>query len=199
MNAQARNTHRKLIDAAHALIWANSYAHVSVEDICRKAGVRKGSFYHFFPTKSDLAAAALKDKWATGCATFDAILANPHGPRAQLRALCQEIARKQQEALEATGTVCGCPYATLGSEMSGDNQALRALSSEMSESFRGYFERLLKAAAKAGDIPARHLRETAREMHIYTIGAMMEARLTDSLAPVGPALYKALARISRLA
>ena len=57
------NTKRKLIDAAHTLIWANSYTQVSVDDICREAGVRKGSFYHFFPSKSDLAAAALEDCW----------------------------------------------------------------------------------------------------------------------------------------
>ena len=50
-------TKRTLIDAAHDLIWANSYAHVSVEDICRKAGVQKGSFYHFFASKAELAAA----------------------------------------------------------------------------------------------------------------------------------------------
>ena len=57
----------------------------------------------------------------------------------------------------------------------------------------------LRRAAKAGLISSKGLRDTAREMHIYTIGAMMEARLTDSLAPVSLPLYKALARIGRLA
>jgi Bacterial regulatory proteins, tetR family len=44
-----------LIDAAFELIWTNSYGAVSVDDICRAAGARKGSFYHFFRSKVDLA------------------------------------------------------------------------------------------------------------------------------------------------
>ena len=35
--AAKQPTRQKLVEAAHALIWANSYAHVSVDDICRAA------------------------------------------------------------------------------------------------------------------------------------------------------------------
>ena len=191
-------TRRKLIEAAHGLIWANSYAQVSVEDICREAGVQKGSFYHFFPTKSDLAAAALEEKWRHGCETFDALVSKHGDPRAQLQAICREILTKQQEALSSTGMVCGCPYATLASEMSGNNEALHHLSEKMAESFAGYFEKLLKSAVKAKLIPTTGIKRTAREMHIYTLGAMLEARLSNHLRAVGPDLYAALLRLSRM-
>ena len=190
------NTKRKLIEAAHALIWANSYAQVSVDDICKAAGVQKGSFYHFFPTKADLAAAALEDKWSAGCETFDGIFIKHASATAQLRAVCKEILAKQKCGLEETGAVCGCPYATLASEMSGDNETLFQLSEQMSESFRGYYERILKNAAKEKLIPASNLGRTARSMHAYTLGAMMQARLSNSLTSVGKDLELALLRLS---
>ena len=42
---------RKLLEAAIDLIWKSSYGAVSVDDICAKAGVNKGSFYYAFKSK----------------------------------------------------------------------------------------------------------------------------------------------------
>ncbi len=39
----------KLLQVAFDLIWQQSYGSVSVDDICERAKVKKGSFYHFFP------------------------------------------------------------------------------------------------------------------------------------------------------
>lgn len=193
----ARSTTReKLIEAAHELIWANSYAHVSVDDICRAAGVQKGSFYHFFPTKHDLAAAALEDHWQQSQPKLEEIFAHHLTPQQQLSALCGEVLRKQEESLAATGKVCGCPYATVGAEMSGSNESLRALSEQMTERFCGYFERLLAHAARTGLIPKTGIKQRAREMHVYVIGAMLQARMTNSLQSVGKPLEAALFRMS---
>jgi len=41
-------TKDKLLQVAFDLLWDNSYGSVSVGDICERAGVNKGSFYHFF-------------------------------------------------------------------------------------------------------------------------------------------------------
>ena len=49
---------RKLLDAALHVIRAQGYAGTSVEDICNDAGVTKGSFFHHFKGKDDLAVAA---------------------------------------------------------------------------------------------------------------------------------------------
>jgi TetR/AcrR family transcriptional repressor of nem operon len=45
------------------MIWESSYGSVSVDDICTKAGVNKGSFYYAFKSKSDLAVAAFERHW----------------------------------------------------------------------------------------------------------------------------------------
>ena len=191
-------TRQTLVDAAHALIWANSYAHVSVEDICRKAGVQKGSFYHFFPTKADLAAAALEDHWKEAQVKIDRIFAENHTPQAQLHAICQEILRKQKDSFEATGKVCGCPYATVGAEMSGNNEVLFHLSQNMAERFLKVYERILEQAAKEKLIPASGIKERAQEMQTYGLGAMLQARMTNTMTPVDKPLKTALFRIAGL-
>ena len=50
----------RLTEAAMDLIWENSYGATSVDAICERAGAKKGSFYYFFKSKSELAAAALR-------------------------------------------------------------------------------------------------------------------------------------------
>jgi TetR/AcrR family transcriptional repressor of nem operon len=49
----------RLLDAALHVIRAQGYAATTVDDICRRAGVTKGSFFHHFKSKDDLALAAI--------------------------------------------------------------------------------------------------------------------------------------------
>lgn len=49
----------KLLDAAMYVIRAKGYAAATVDDVCLKAGVTKGSFFHHFKTKDELALAAI--------------------------------------------------------------------------------------------------------------------------------------------
>ncbi len=46
------------MDAALALIRQHGYASTSVEDLCQRAGVTKGAFFHHFKSKDALAVAA---------------------------------------------------------------------------------------------------------------------------------------------
>lgn len=189
-------TRDRLLQAAHSLIWANSYAHVSVEDICRAAGVQKGSFYHFFPTKADLAAAALEDHWAHTRPKVEEIFTSKKNPKQQLKAICEWILREQTESFESTGKVCGCPYATLSAEMSGQNDALFTLSRSISSYFLGYYKQLLRNAAAAKLISTAKLEQRAQEMQVYVLGAMFHARMTNTLDGVGKPMEQALMRIA---
>ena len=63
----------RLMDAAMDLIWENSYGTTSVDAICERAGAKKGSFYYFFKSKSELAAAALEADWNKKRAEMDSI------------------------------------------------------------------------------------------------------------------------------
>src|SRR3984957_4825996 len=48
----------KLIDAAISTIREKGYAGTSVDELCARAGVTKGAFFHHFPTKDSIGVAA---------------------------------------------------------------------------------------------------------------------------------------------
>ena len=64
MNAQAvksqasHSSKTKLLDAAMTVIRIKGYSATTVDDICHAAGVTKGSFFHHFKSKDELALAA---------------------------------------------------------------------------------------------------------------------------------------------
>jgi TetR/AcrR family transcriptional repressor of nem operon len=67
---------QRLTDAALDLMWENSYGTTSVDAICERAGAKKGSFYYFFKSKSELTVAALEAEWEKNKANMDALFSN---------------------------------------------------------------------------------------------------------------------------
>jgi|SRR5688572_22114000 len=58
MAESAENSRTRLLTATIDLVRANGYAATRVDDVCAAAGVTKGSFFHHFASKEDLAIAA---------------------------------------------------------------------------------------------------------------------------------------------
>ena len=54
-------------------MWENGYGATSVDAICDRAGAKKGSFYYFFKSKSELAAAALEAEWNKNRVHMDSV------------------------------------------------------------------------------------------------------------------------------
>src|SRR5271166_5138895 len=70
MTTETQHTSKtKLLDAALHVIRAKGYTATTIDDICHKAGVTKGSFFHHFKSKDELALAAAS-YWATMTAGF---------------------------------------------------------------------------------------------------------------------------------
>ncbi len=70
--AQARNmapAKQKLLDAALAVIREKGYVATTVDELCARAGVAKGSFFHHFKDKEALAVAAA-DYWSEVTGSF---------------------------------------------------------------------------------------------------------------------------------
>src|SRR5262249_48419396 len=47
-------TRQKLLDAGEELMLAKGYTATSVDEVCEKAGLTKGSFFHYFEGKEHL-------------------------------------------------------------------------------------------------------------------------------------------------
>jgi TetR/AcrR family transcriptional repressor of nem operon len=58
--AQQVPTKTRLLNAALHTIRCKGFAATTVDDICREAGVTKGSFFHYFKSKDELALSAIE-------------------------------------------------------------------------------------------------------------------------------------------
>src|ERR1044072_8624403 len=106
---------KKLMDAVTELIWTGSYGATTIDQICQKAGVKKGSFYYFFDSKADLAVAAINEDWEQRRRReLDAIFSPTVPPLERLKRYCDYGYRFQAEIKAKFGCVLGCPLFTLG-------------------------------------------------------------------------------------
>src|SRR5271156_4170785 len=90
-------TKDKLLRVGFDLIWDSSYGSVSVDDICKRAGINKGSFYHFFPSKSDLVVEAYEAHWRESRPALDRIFSPQVPPVERIQSFCRFIYEAQQE------------------------------------------------------------------------------------------------------
>lgn len=171
----------RLMEAALTLIWENSYGSTSVDAICLKAGVRKGSFYHFFDSKSTLAAEALEADWQAKRACLDEMFSPQVPPLDRLRAYFGYVFDRQAAALAKCGCVLGCPILSLGCEVSTQDPIIRAKVQEILARQLRYFETAVRDAHGEGSIVAPNPRMKARSMYALIQGALTQARIMDDL------------------
>ena len=121
------DSRQRLMDAAHELIWGYSYGAVTIEAICERAGVKKGSFYYFFNSKSDLAVAAINAWWDERRALVQEMFRPEVPPLERIGKYLDFVIQRQIEAYEESGQVLGCPLFTLGSEISTQDERIGRL------------------------------------------------------------------------
>jgi TetR/AcrR family transcriptional repressor of nem operon len=118
------DTRERIVCHAARLFLCRSYRDVGVADLCAAADVRKGSFYHYFPTKADLAKAVV-DLHAEA---FDGQLrqagASPGGRG--LRAVADAVFAVQSAFEGRFGRIVGCPFGNLAAELSTTDDEVRA-------------------------------------------------------------------------
>src|SRR5580698_10296249 len=100
---------QKLMDAVLDLIWSGSYGTTTIDQICAKAEVKKGSFYYFFESKADLAAAAFEECWIGKREEMDAIFSPTVPPLERLQKFADFGFKFQSEIKAKYGRVLGCP------------------------------------------------------------------------------------------
>src|SRR6476661_1077004 len=106
----------RLIQATIDLIWTDSYGAVSVDAICERARVKKGSFYHFFKSKDELVIAALDAHWEARKPVLDNLFAASRPPLDRLRDYFASVCERQTELAKKFGRPPGCFYCKLGIE-----------------------------------------------------------------------------------
>jgi TetR/AcrR family transcriptional repressor of nem operon len=176
---RASDAKQRLMKAVLELIWEGSYGSTTIDDICEKACVKKGSFYYFFKSKADLAVAALEADWQTRRPQLDALFSPTVPPLERLRNFCEFAYRKQSEVKKECGCVLGCPLYTLGSEICTQEQKLREKIQEILGYYRTYVESAVRDANAAHLIEAPDAAEKARMIHAYYEGLLTQARIQN--------------------
>jgi TetR/AcrR family transcriptional repressor of nem operon len=185
MGRPSPDTKQILIDTAQALIWMNSYGSVSVDDICKAAGVKKGSFYHFFPSKVDLALAAMEHSYSEVKRLYDPIFSADTPPLQRFERMVALVIEKQTETLQKFGRVCGCPDTSLSCEMAGLEERIRAKFEEVALRKKRYYETTLRDMVGEGTLPPdTDVKVKAHEIFAYLLGQMTLARIQNDLTPL---------------
>jgi len=174
----------RLMEAVKGLIWEGSYGSTTIDDICEKAQVRKGSFYHFFKSKSDLVIAALESHFEAARVEFDRIFSPSLPPVERLRGFFDYMLRRQTEKKAQAGRVLGCPYGSAGNSCCSEEQLIREKVGMIFTTYMKYFETALRDGKADGSIPVKDIPATVETVFELIEGAMSSARLKNSLKPI---------------
>jgi TetR/AcrR family transcriptional regulator, transcriptional repressor for nem operon len=175
----------RLLEAAIDLIWRQSYGSVSVDDICQAAGVKKGSFYHFFKSKTELVRAAIEHHWDVELRpAMDDIFRPTRPARERFETLFAYVFEKQVKYQARFGRVLGCPLVSIGSETSGSDP-------EICQTAAGVMDRIGRYWLSAGrDLLIELGRDpkTAEaligQLSAYVNGKIAEARIRNDPQPL---------------
>lgn len=193
MGRAPTDTKQKLLDTAIELIWSESYNAVSVDEICKKSGVKKGSFYHYFPSKAHLALETMNSCMEEIKQAYDDFFSPTRPPKERFSLMVQHLIDQQKEVLEERGHVCGCPFATLGSELAAQDKEIGEQISQSCSKKAAYYESALRDLVAEGEIPAdTNIKVKADEVFAFVVGQLIMARIKNDLSFIEDNLERAL-------
>ena len=171
----------RLLEAALDLVWSRSYGAVTVDDICDRAGVKKGSFYYFFKSKDELVAAALDAKWDEVRPAYDRIFSASKPALERLRDAFEYGYERQKEFRASHGCVLGCPFSSVGTEIIAADKALKDSVQRMIKGKIRYFESALRDLQAEGELQGQDVAVVARQVYSYYEGSLAQARIADDV------------------
>lgn len=171
----------KLLDVAFELIWDSSYGGVSVDQICERAGVNKGSFYYYFGSKSELAVAAYEEHWKQKQPEMDRMFSAQVPPLERLSLWCEYIYKWQKAKSEKYGHVCGCPYSSIGAEIATQDDKIRVAAEALMERGTKYIRSALADAIREGSVAITDPADAAKQLNSYVLGTILQAKVHNDV------------------
>ncbi len=185
------DTRQRIVSSARDLIYSRSYAGVGVAEICDRADVKKGSFYHFFPSKQELSLAVIDDLRVT---MEDRVLipafARDLPPIERLERFVKTLYEFQKNTAAEAGRILGCPFGNLALELATSDETIRRKLEAVFASIEARFEHVLSEAQTAGDIGEVDVQATAKAMLAYIEGMLLMAKTANDpnlIMRLGPA------------
>jgi TetR/AcrR family transcriptional regulator, transcriptional repressor for nem operon len=175
-------TRDKLIRIGAELIAERGYNATGINSVLSRAGVPKGSFYHYFASKEDFGLAVIDAFAEEYDARLGDLLGDPVVPA--LDRLRRYFAAGRED-MHSCDHARGCLIGNLGQELSAQSEVFRA---RLDRVFRAWERRLvgcLEDARQAGEIPGDIDSEAlAGFIMAGWEGAILRAKTVKSLAPM---------------
>ena len=178
-------TKARLLEAGIAMLLERGYGGLSVQDLLDRTGVPKGSFYHHFESKEDMALQAVDAYTALGHALLDRCLEpGDRSARERIRFFFEELG-----GFYASQGYLGCLLGALGQELSGASERFRRKIEECLASLAARIADCLEEARREGDLPADTDPRALADILLNTWeGAALRSRLLRSPAPLEAAV-----------
>lgn len=171
------NARERLIDSAAELIHARGINDVGVQEICATAGVQKGSFYHFFKSKDDLAVAALDKHWADSRNQYWRLaFGEDVAPLDRIRRFFQMAYFYFKQSHDAGTGIWGCPFGNAALEMATHNEAISEKVSLVFSDATSFLRQAIEDATRRGDIAVQDPQQSAEALWAYYEGILLTAK-----------------------
>lgn len=179
--ARKNDTGDRILAAATMLFWKQGYFAVSTEDICRAAGISKGSLYHYHENKEALLNASLETVWNGNIAEIRKIHASAKPIEERLRTYFGWAAKSQKRLQKTLGFVPGTFDMALGvavppSTIAAMNAHIETVNALLAEALVEY----LGLSA----VDRHHARTLAEVLGYMLTGATTRARLRNDCRPL---------------
>jgi len=175
---------QKAIEAAQELMTSGGYSATTVDEIISKAGVSKGSIYHAFKSKEELAITALEDYEEKG---WEIVANGPYAeepdPVKRAVSFVEFIEKKAPELWSH-----GCLLGSISLEVANRHPTLHSRIDELFDEFENGIARVFAPALQAAEVDNISAKDLARHMLAVIEGSIITAKshrqpklLTDGL------------------
>ena len=169
-----KNTRKNLIDSTFDEIYQKGYQGASLTTILKNAKVHKGSMYHFFENKKEMALVSIKEKiYERFVQRYSSIIALESG---YLEAFIKSIKDTTNRDFNK-----GCPIANIVQEMSNIDEDFKVLMEEIYQTFRKNIKDILDLAIKKDEMKACDTTKLALYIASTIEGAILSAKATGNI------------------
>jgi len=169
----------RLLGSAARLLHARGYSALSVADLCDDAGLKKGSFYHFFASKQELVLATIDRYGEDMKCRHAAAKAAATSARARLEWIFGQLETDLKDTWSTCGCVRGCPIGNLALEMADQDEAIRRKLQSLFDTWRQGLEEILREGIARGEFSLPDPHRTATQLVAYFEGSVMLAKASN--------------------
>ena len=176
------DTRRALVWCGTELLTERGFQVTGIDEVLKRVGVPKGSFYHFFANKHEFGEAVIQNYVEYYARKMTRIFDNPEIPHlARLRLFVEDAKR----GMLKYGYRRGCLIGNLGQELASLDDAFRLQLEAVLLSWERRVADCLEAAIQSGELAAdSDAAALSRFFWIGWEGAVLRAKLTRNAEPL---------------